>query len=96
MLWSTSYIPIESLAVETYQPPLNLRRTEVGLRYLFKKQANSSNQWDTVEEQDDDERMRNRNGNIPCEVKYKELAREICKDDTETKNTDIRRSEAVL
>ena len=60
--------PIESLSVETYQPPLDLRRTELGLRYLFKKQANSSNQWDMMEEHNDTERVRNQNRNIPCEV----------------------------
>ena len=82
MIWGISYI-YNRLSMETYQPYLDLRRTELGLRYLVKKQTNSSNQWDAVEKPNDAKRMMNQNRNIHCEVKYNDMPKEICKGDAE-------------
>ena len=68
--------PTESLTAETNQPPLNLRRTELGLRFLFKMQSSSQ---ETEEEEVDEIRgILDQNKNVPCKMRFQDTGRNIC------------------
>ncbi|XP_064120731.1 uncharacterized protein LOC135225328 [Macrobrachium nipponense] len=69
--------PVESLYVDTHQLPLDLRREELGLRYLMKIKSNASNPSKKVINQLDASKFKPRSS-VPFQIRLNASVNENC------------------